>query len=74
LDPLIDGVTDLTLSEVKNFAHLSYTSQLRDFAAIAKREGLLFDLYVRPSTTFSSPLLKELQSGAINLKFIPGTK
>jgi hypothetical protein len=33
-----------TLGEVKNVSSLSYTNQLRDFAAYAKQEGLTFNL------------------------------
>ncbi|WP_444935777.1 FG-GAP-like repeat-containing protein [Microbulbifer sp. JMSA004] len=67
-----DGVTSTTLSEVKNVASLSYTRQLRDFADIAKQQGLQYDLYVRPSTKLSGPLTQAIQDGVVNLKFIPG--
>ena len=67
-----DGVTSTTLSEVKNVKSLSYTSQLRDFADIAKQQGLKYDLYVRPSTSLSGPLSQAIENGVINLKFIPG--
>jgi hypothetical protein len=57
---------------VKNVKSLSYTQQLRDFADIAKQQGLQYDLYVRPSTQLSGPLTQAIQDGVINLKFIPG--
>ncbi len=69
-----DGVTSTTLSEVKNVKSLSYTKQLRDFADIAKQQGLKYDLYVRPSTKLSGPLSQAIENGVINLKFIPGAK
>ncbi|MEZ8420602.1 putative toxin [Vibrio splendidus] len=69
-----DGVTSTTLSEVKNVKSLSYTKQLRDFADIAKQQGLQYDLYVRPSTKLSGPLTQAIQDGPINLKVIPGAK
>lgn len=69
-----DGITSTTLSEVKNVKALSYTRQLRDFADIAKQQGLRYDLYVRPSTKLSGPLMKAVEKGTINLRFIPGAK
>jgi len=69
-----DGINSITLSEIKNVKSLSYTRQLRDFADIAKQQGLSFDLYVRPSTKMSGPLMNAIKDGTINLKFIPGAK
>jgi RHS repeat-associated protein len=66
-----DGLTEEVLSEVKNVAALSYTSQLRDFAAYASQTGLDFHLYVRPSTVLTRELLAEVNSGSIVLRFIP---
>lgn len=62
-----DELTTTTLGEVKNVANLSYTNQLRDFAAFAQQEGLTFNLYVRGSTTLSRPLQAAVDSGQINL-------
>jgi RHS repeat-associated protein len=59
------------LSEVKNVGSLSYTQQLRDFAAHASANGLRFDLWVRPNTQLSGPLAKEVANGAIKLRVIP---
>jgi hypothetical protein len=59
------------LSEVKNVGSLSYTQQLRDFAAHASANGLRFDLWVRPTTQLSGPLAQEVANGAINLRYIP---
>jgi hypothetical protein len=66
-----DGLTETTLSEVKNVGSLSYTQQLRDFATHAGENGLQFDLYVRPTTQLSGPLEEAVASGAINLRTIP---
>ena len=55
------------LGEVKNVGRLSYTQQLRDFAAYADANGLQFDLYVRGSTRLSGPLQDAVDSGSINL-------
>lgn len=52
---------------MKNVANLSYTNQLRDFAAYAQQEGLTFNLYVRGSTTLSGPLQDAVSAGQINL-------
>ena len=59
------------LSEVKNVQSLSYTRQLRDFAAYARENGLRFDLWVRPTTRLSGPLLDVIETGTINRRFIP---
>jgi hypothetical protein len=61
-DELGNGV----LGEVKNVKSLSYTNQLQDFFGYAQTNGLRFDLYTRESTTFSGPLQKLIDSGAIN--------
>jgi hypothetical protein len=52
-------------------ATLSYTQQLRDFAAYASANQLRFDLWVRSSTQLSAPLVQQVNSGAINLRYIP---
>jgi hypothetical protein len=59
---------------VKNVGSLSYTQQLRDFTTFSQQNGLNFNLWVRPSTVknMSGPLKQAIQSGQINLKFIPG--
>ena len=62
-----DELNSSVLGEVKNVSHLNYTSQLRDFAAYAKQEGLTFTLYTRGSTTFSSTLRTEIDAGRIVL-------
>jgi RHS repeat-associated protein len=67
-----DGLTARVLSEVKNVGSLSYTRQLRDFAAFAQQTGRQFDLYVRPNTQLSGPLLDAINAGYINLRYIPG--
>ena len=70
-DRIPDGLNDTTLSEVKNVSNQSYTQQLRDFSDYANSTGRDFDLYVRPDTKLSGPLLDAIQDGNINLKFIP---
>jgi len=67
-DGLVPGIS---ISEVKNVGSLSFTQQLRDYSSFAQQNGLRFDLYTRPSTTMSGPLLDAIDSGLINLKFIP---
>ena len=66
-----DGLTDDTLSEVKNVESLSYTQQLQDFADYAAQEDLDFDLYVRPDTYLSGPLFDAEAAGDINIIRIP---
>jgi len=66
-----DGLTLAAVSEVKNVRSLSYTSQLRDYSDFAKSTGRSFDLYVRPDTLLSGPLVEAVRAGDISLKFIP---
>ena len=66
-----DGLTDSVLSEVKNVKSLSFTQQLRDFATHADKNGLRFDLFVRPTTELSTPLQQAVGDGLINLRLIP---
>ena len=67
-----DGLTETVLSEVKNTAKLSFTSQLRDYAAFALDNGMRFDLYMRESVKMSGPLREAIESGLINALRIPG--
>ncbi|MBK8726817.1 MAG: immunoglobulin domain-containing protein [Holophagaceae bacterium] len=60
-----------TLSEVKNVKSLSFTSQLRDFAAYAKLNRLRFDLYVKQGAELSKPLQQAVKDGLVNLREIP---
>ncbi len=64
------------LEEVKNIAKLSYTQQLRDYAAFIQQIRGTFNLYVRPSTTYSGPLQEFIDANAnlIKIFHIPGTK
>ncbi len=59
------------IGEVKNVGALAYTSQLQDFAAYAKQNGLRFELTVRASTQLSGPLQKAVEAGDIFLNFLP---
>lgn len=69
-DGLITGAGGV-LSEVKNVRALSYTQQLRDYAAFAQQNGFRFDLYVRPGVRLSSPLKQAIDNGVINRVEIP---
>jgi hypothetical protein len=59
------------IGEVKNVGSLSYTSQLRDFAAYADTNGYSFELYVRPTTELSAPLQEAVSNGDIVLRYLP---
>jgi len=59
------------IGEVKNVGSLSYTKQLRDFAAYAQQQGYTFELWVRPSTQLSGPLQQAVKFGRITLRFLP---
>jgi hypothetical protein len=62
------------LDEVKNVQSLSYTQQLRDYAAFTQQNGGTFNLYVRPSTRMSGPLWDAINSKQIIINYIPGVK
>jgi len=66
-----DGITRTALSEVKNVARLSLSSQLRDYAFFARQSALSFDLYVRPTTSLSGPLEQLASDGGVNILRIP---
>jgi RHS repeat-associated protein len=66
-----DGITREVLSEVKNVNRLSYTQQLRDYAAYAQQKGLRFDLWVRQDTQLSQTLEQEVTNRSIILRYIP---
>lgn len=66
-----DGLTDTTLSKVKNVGSLSYTKQLRDLEQYARQTGRTFDLYVSPRARLSGPLLDARAPGRINIQEIP---
>lgn len=66
-----DGLTNTTLSEVKNVEKLSNSAQLRDMLFYAQQNGLDFDLYVRADTKLSRPLQALIDNGYITKKLIP---
>jgi hypothetical protein len=68
---IFDGLTDTTVSEVKNVARQSFTLQLRDNLSYAQSTGRTFDLYVRQDTYLTGPLRDAFGRGDINLRFIP---
>jgi hypothetical protein len=59
------------IGEMKNVGSLSYTNQLRDFAAYAQQSGYTFELWVRPTTQLSGPLQQAVGQGQIILRFLP---
>lgn len=67
-----DGLSRTTLTEVKNVKSLSLTRQLKDFHMYSTQKGLQFNLYTRPTTTFSTPLQNLINQGSINVYTIPG--
>lgn len=62
-----DGLTNSTLTEVKNVQYQSWTSQLRDYSAIAQRDGLGFDLLINSSARLSGPLQQAFDKGLVNI-------
>jgi RHS repeat-associated protein len=58
------------LREIKNVGKLSYTKQIRDFNAWAKKYGYKFILQVRLGAKISGTILEEIERGNIILKQI----
>lgn len=51
-----DQITTTTIKEVKNVARQGWTRQLRDYADLARSEGMTFELWVRQNTRLSRNL------------------
>jgi len=66
-----DGLTQVTIEEVKNAAKLSINNQLRDFLLYAKATGRTFLLWVRSNTVLVGELQKLVDRGLIIVKPIP---
>ncbi len=66
-----DGLTDTTLSEVKNVSYQSFTRQLQDYFDFCQQTDRGFDLYLRPNTEVSSELQQAIDSGLVNRLDIP---
>jgi len=68
-----DGINTVekTISEIKNVASQSYTTQLRDYVAYAKSKGYQFVLYVRPGARLSGPLRQAETAGDVVIRNIP---
>jgi len=62
-----DGLTNTTLTEIKNVQYQSWTSQLRDYSAIAQRDGLSFTLKLNSSARTSGPLEQAFADGLVNI-------
>ena len=66
-----DGLTDSTLTEVKNVKYLSKTQQLDDFITYSQNNGLKMELWVRKTTTMSNNLLDTIDKVGIIVKRLP---
>jgi RHS repeat-associated protein len=66
-----DGLTNYTLSEVKNVGYQRLSGQLRDYMDYAKQRNLKFDLYTRGDTYLSRGLIDAYFSNQLNLNIIP---
>lgn len=62
-----DALTETTLTEVKNVAYQSYTSQLQDFYRYSVSTGRIFQLVVRQGTELSGPLESLVNSPDVDL-------
>jgi RHS repeat-associated protein len=65
-----DGLTETTLSEVKNVSRLGRSNQLRDFAAHSSQQGFNFDLYIRADTKLTGPLQQFILDNKINIRYL----
>ncbi|MDE9543241.1 hypothetical protein KKI98_10030 [Xenorhabdus bovienii] len=66
-----DGMTYNALNEVKNVKRQGLTRQLKDYSGYAQKEGLDFNLFIRPDTKVSKPLQEQIDKGLIKRKDIP---
>jgi len=66
-----DGLTQVTIEEVKNAAKVSINNQLRDFLVYAKATNRTFILWVRSNTVLVGELQKLVDRGLIIVKPIP---
>jgi RHS repeat-associated protein len=62
-----DSLNAQALGEIKNVSKLSYTNQLRDYAAYASKMVIRFELTVRKGTQLSGPLQEAVDAGEIGL-------
>lgn len=67
-----DLLTTTLLKEVKNVAKLSKTVQIQDFADFAKKNDLLFELWIRESTKLSGPLKQLIKDNGIIIEILKG--
>jgi hypothetical protein len=58
-----------TIAEVKNTSSVSYTSQIRDMALWARREGWSFQLWVNRGAELSAELKSAAAQGLIDLQY-----
>ncbi|HYV44717.1 MAG TPA: putative toxin [Myxococcaceae bacterium] len=66
-----DGLTKLTIEEVKNATKLSINNQLRDFLAYAQATNRTFILWVRSNTKLVGVLEQYAKDGLIKVVPIP---
>lgn len=66
-----DGITDEVLTEVKNVQKLAFTRQLKDFLEYSESRGLRFDLFIRPTTKMTGPLIEAIRHRRIIVRHIP---
>lgn len=59
------------MQEAKDVKYLSYTKQLREYYALAKKEGYTLKLIVPEYTRLSRPLQKLIEEGKIKLSRLP---
>ena len=64
---ILDGLSRIFLTEIKNVERQSLTRQIRDLMEIARLEGVNFRLVVRNSTTLTKPLQSLVDQGRVTL-------
>lgn len=66
-----DGLTESTLSEIRNVKKQGLTAQIQDYLTYSQQNDLDFDLYLPPSATPTGPLQDAFDKGLINRIDIP---
>ena len=66
-----DRVTELTVEEVKNTLNVSRTRQLEDYLEFCRRTDRTLVLWVRSTTKIASSLNGYIDSGLLEIAFIP---
>ena len=68
-DRIADGVTEDSITEIKNVKYQGLTRQIRDYLDF--KGDKTFYLYVRSDTRLSGRLKEKIRDGSIKVRYIP---